>query len=142
MVGVSVTLVATATMSLIRFFLGLVIAGVGFVSGFLGAIRSVLPLAPAKHRAGVLSVIYVVSYLALSLTAIIAGVVVVGTGSLELTARAFGIAIIALAFAGLARRGQVETASATAAGVWRSRQPWAARAWAEATVIHCLILVS
>ena len=142
MVGVSITLVATATMSLIRFFLGLVIAGVGFVSGFLGAIRSVLPLAPAKHRAGERSVIYVVSYLALSLPAIIAGVVVVGTGSLELTARAYGIAIIALAFAGLARRGQVETASATAGGVWRSRLPRAARAWAEAAAIHCLILVS
>jgi len=114
---------------------------VGVVS-FLGAIRSVLPLAPAEHRAGVLSVIYVVLYLALTLTAIIAGVVVVGTGRLELTARAFGIAVIALAFAGLARRGQVETASATAAGVWRIRLPRAARAWAEAAAIHCLILVS
>ena len=111
MVGVSITLVATATMSLIGFLLALEVAGVGFVSGFQGAIRSVLQLAPAKHRASVLSVIYVVSHLALSLPAIIAGVVVVGTGSLELTARAYGIAVFALAalaFAGLARRGQAE----------------------------------
>ena len=43
-----------------------------------------------------LSVIYLVSYLALSLPAIIAGVVVVGTGSLEFTARGYGIAVILL----------------------------------------------
>jgi hypothetical protein len=101
-----------------------------------------LPLAPAKHRAGVLSVTHVVSYLALSLPAIIAGVVVVGTSSLDLTARAYGIAVIALAalaFAGHARRGQFETASATAAGVRAERLPRAARAWAEAPAIRGLI---
>ena len=111
-VGVSITLVATAAMSLIGFFLGMVVAGIGFASGFQGAIRSVLPLASAEHRAGVLSVIYLVSYLALSLPAIIAGVVVVSTGSLEFTARGYGIAVIvlaALAFAGLARRGRAQT---------------------------------
>jgi MFS family permease len=112
-VGVSITLAATAATSLIGLFLGMVIAGVGFASGFQGAIRSVLPLASAEHRAGVLSVIYLVSYLALSLPAIIAGVVVVSTGSLEFTARGYGIAVIllaALAFAGLARRGRVQIA--------------------------------
>ena len=108
--GVSIALVAT---SLIALYLGMVVAGVGFASGFQGAIRSVLPLASAEHRAGVLSVIYLISYVALSLPAIVAGVVVVGTGSLELTARGYGIAVIllaALAFAGLARRGPVQTA--------------------------------
>jgi hypothetical protein len=107
MVGVSIALVATATTSPIGLFLGLVVAGVGFVSGFQGAVRSVLPLAPAENRAGILSVIYLISYLGLSLPAIVAGVVVVRTGSLELTARGYGIAVIvlaALAFAGLLRR--------------------------------------
>ena len=67
-----------------------------------------------------LSVIYLVSYLALSLPAIIAGVVVVSTGSLEFTARGYGTAVIllaALAFAGLARRGRVQTAPVTVVGV-------------------------
>jgi MFS family permease len=107
MVGVSITLVAVATMSAIGFCIGLVVSGVGFVSGFQGAIRTVLPLAPAEHRAGVLSVIYLISYLGLSLPAIVAGVVVVRTGSLEFTTRGYGIAVIvlaALAFAGLSRR--------------------------------------
>ena len=119
-VGVSITLVATAAMSLIGFFLGMVVAGIGFASGFQGAIRSVLPLASAEHRAGVLSVIYLISYVALSLPAIVAGVVVVGSGSLELTARGYGIAVIllaALAFAGLARRGRVQIAPVNVAGV-------------------------
>jgi len=119
-VGVSITLVATAAMPLIGLFLGMLVAGIGFASGFQGAIRSVLPLASAEHRAGVLSVIYLVSYLALSLPAIIAGVVVVSTGSLEFTARGYGTAVIvlaALAFAGLARRGRVQTAPVNVAGV-------------------------
>jgi len=47
---------------LISPFLGMVVAGVGFASGFQGAIRSVVPLASPEHRAGVLSVIYLVSY--------------------------------------------------------------------------------
>lgn len=107
MVGVSITLVSTATTSLIGLFLGMMVAGVGFASGFQGAIRSVLPLAPPEHRAGVLSVIYLISYLALSLPAVVAGAVVVRTGSLELTAVGYGIAVIllaTLAFAGLAGR--------------------------------------
>jgi MFS family permease len=109
MVGVSITLVSTATMSLIGLFLGMVVAGVGFASGFQGAIRSVLPLAPPEHRAGVLSVIYLISYLALSLPAVGAGAVVVRTGNLELTAVGYGIAVIllaTLAFAGLAGRSR------------------------------------
>ena len=51
-VGVSTTLVATAATALIGLFLGMVVAGVGFASGFQDAIRSVLPLASAQHRAG------------------------------------------------------------------------------------------
>jgi hypothetical protein len=96
-VGVSIMLAATATSPLIGLFLGMVVAGVGFASGFQGAIRSVLPLASPEHRAGVLSVIYLVSYLGLSLPAIVAGALVVNSGSLELTTRGYGIAIIALA---------------------------------------------
>ena len=96
MVGVSIALVSTATTSLIGLFLGMMVAGVGFASGFQGVIRSVLPLAPPEHRAGVLSVIYLISYLALSLPAVVAGAVVVRTGSLELTAVGYGIAVILL----------------------------------------------
>ena len=53
--------------------------------------------------------IYPISYLALSLPAVVAGPVVVRTGSLELTAVGYGIAVIllaTLAFAGLAGRSR------------------------------------
>ncbi len=56
-----------------------------------------------EHRAGVLLVIYLISYLALSLPAVVAGAVVVRTGSLELTAAGYGIGgilLATLAFAG------------------------------------------
>ena len=88
------------------FFFGAAVAGVGFAGGFQGAIRTVLPLADPAHRAGVLSVIYVVSYVALGVPAICAGFLVVQTGSLEGTARGYGMAVIALAavaFVGLVR---------------------------------------
>ena len=105
-VGVATTLVATATRSEAAFFFGAAVAGVGFAGGFQGAIRTVLPLADPEHRAGVLSVIYVVSYVALGVPAIGAGFLVVQTGSLEGTARGYGMAVIALAavaFVGLVR---------------------------------------
>lgn len=106
-VGVAGTLVATATRSEIGFFVATAVAGAGFGGGLQGAIRTVLPLVDAKHRAGVLSVIYVVSYLALGLPAVVAGIVVVQTGSVASTARGYGIAVIVLAaaaFGGLVLR--------------------------------------
>jgi hypothetical protein len=92
----------------------------------------------------VLSVIYVVSYLALSLPAIIAGVVVVGTGSLELTARAYGIAVLALPpwpSPVSLDAAKLQPPQRLLLKCGRSRLPRAARAWAEAAAIHCLILV-
>jgi MFS family permease len=117
-VGVSITLVAIATASLIGLVLGLVVAGVGFVSGFQGAIRTVVALAPAEHRAGVLSVIYLISYVGLSLPAILAGVVAARTASLGLTAMGYGLVVIllaGLAFAGLVQRAHAEDAPMNAA---------------------------
>ena len=92
----------------------MVVAGIGFASGFQGAIRSILPLASPEHRVGVLSVIYLISYVGRSLPAIRAGLLVVTTGSLEVTARGYGIAIItlaALAFAGLARSSYIKVSA-------------------------------
>jgi MFS family permease len=89
------------------FFVGTAVAGVGFGGGFQGAIRSVLPLAAPHERAGVLSIVYVISYLALGLPAVIAGVVAVHGGGVLTTAREYGIAVMllaALALLALARR--------------------------------------
>jgi MFS family permease len=95
--GVASTLVAVAAGSTVGFFAGTVIAGIGFGSGFQGGIRTVLPLVAPHERAGVLSLLYVVSYLGLGVPAIAAGYLVVHSGGLVVTAREYGIAVIALA---------------------------------------------
>ena len=53
------------------FFAGSAIAGLGFGSGFQGGIRLVVPLAAAHERAGVVSLLYVVSYLGLGVPAVL-----------------------------------------------------------------------
>ena len=84
------------------FFLGSAIAGFGFGAGFQGGIRLVVPLVQPHERAGVLSLLYVVSYLGMGLPAVIGGVLVVDGGELLDTAREYGAAVILLAGAALA----------------------------------------
>jgi MFS family permease len=62
-----------------------------------GAIRTIAPLAAPHERAGVLSIIYVASYVALGLPAILAGVLVVHGGSILITSREYGATIMLLA---------------------------------------------
>ncbi|HEX3751071.1 MAG TPA: MFS transporter [Streptosporangiaceae bacterium] len=95
--GVALTLVAVGTRSTAGFFVGTAIAGIGFGGGFQGAIRSVVPLAAPHQRAGVLSVVYVVSYLAMGLPAVIAGFLLVHEGNLVSTAVQYGVAVMVLA---------------------------------------------
>ncbi|MEO3810311.1 MFS transporter [Sphaerisporangium sp. B11E5] len=100
-VGVGVTLVSIQVGSPVGFFAGSAISGVGFGSGFQGGIRLVMPLARTHERAGVLSLLYVVSYLGMGLPAVVAGVLVVHAGGLLGTAREYGAAVIVLAAAAL-----------------------------------------
>jgi len=95
--GVGVTLVAISAESATGFFIGTAIAGIGFGSGFQGGIRTVVPLAAAHERAGVLSSLYVVSYLGLGVPAVVAGFLVVNVGGLLDTAREYGAAVMVLA---------------------------------------------
>jgi MFS family permease len=78
------------------FFGGTIIAGMGFGSAFQGALRSVLPLAQAHERAGLMAALYVLSYLAFSVPAILAGTMAHIVG-LRLTTDVYGIALIVLA---------------------------------------------
>ena len=100
--GVAVTLVGVTAGSVQLFFAGTVVAGVGFGGAFQGAIRRVVPLAAEHERAGVLSVVYVVSYLAMGLPAVIAGYLVVNDGGLLAAAREYGAVAIGLALLALA----------------------------------------
>jgi MFS family permease len=107
LVGAATTLLAITLRSELVFFAGTAIAGVGFGSGFQGAIRTVVPLAAADERAGVLSIVFLVSYLSMGLPAVIAGYLVVHSGGLVTTAREYAVAVMVLAviaLAGLAAR--------------------------------------
>jgi MFS family permease len=107
-IGVAVTMLALAIKSTPVFFLGTAISGAGFGSGFQGGIRTVVPLAAAHERAGVLSLLYIVSYLGLGVPAVAAGFVIVHGGGLTGTAIYYGGAVIllaALALLGLLRAG-------------------------------------
>ncbi|MEO6702119.1 MAG: MFS transporter [Jatrophihabitantaceae bacterium] len=99
--GVSITLIAISAGSLAWFLIGTAVAGVGFGAGFQGGIRTVLPLAAAHERSGVLSLLYVVSYAGMGGPAVLAGVLVVHDGGLLRTAHEYGIAVIVLAGAAL-----------------------------------------
>jgi hypothetical protein len=77
------------------FFLGTALAGVGFGAAFLGAFRTVSGLAEPGERAELFAAVYVLSYLAFSIPAVVAGVFVSSAG-LRPTATGYGIVVIAL----------------------------------------------
>lgn len=95
-VGVAITLAGLNAHATALFFLGSVVAGVGFGPGFSGGFRLVTALAPPTERAGLIAAIYVVSYLGFSLPAIVAGVAVVHAGLLP-TTNAYGAFVVLLA---------------------------------------------
>ncbi|MNK94824.1 Multidrug resistance protein MdtL [compost metagenome] len=72
-IGLILILLGVHNASLSLFFLGTLIAGCGFGAGFLGAVRSLVPLALPHERAGLMSAYYVLSYLAFCLPSLLAG---------------------------------------------------------------------
>jgi hypothetical protein len=120
--GVTVTVTAVGLGSAAGFFAGSAIAGLGFGGGFQGSIRMVVPLAAAHERAGLVSLLYVVSYLGLGVPAVLAGFGVVHGGGLIDTARYYGAAVVALAGLALfgllkSRPGRAAESAALAQGI-------------------------
>jgi MFS family permease len=104
--GVAITLAALAAGSPALFFAGTAVSGAGFGSGFQGGIRTVVPQAAPRDRAGLLSVLFTFSYLGMGVPAVGAGLLAVHGAGLLGAARYYGIALIvlaALALAGLYR---------------------------------------
>jgi MFS family permease len=95
-IGVLASLGGVAAGSVALVMAGTVMAGLGFGAGFFGSIRNVMPLALPRERAGLLSVILIVCYLALSLPTIAAGLAVPTLG-LPLTLYIYGSTVIVLA---------------------------------------------
>lgn len=97
MAGVAAVLLSLWVGSTTLFFVGTAVAGVGFGAGFQGGIRLVAPLAHPDQRAGVLSVLFTVSYLGLGIPAVLAGLAVVHGSGLVTTSYEYGLAVIVLA---------------------------------------------
>jgi predicted MFS family arabinose efflux permease len=94
--GMLVIVFAVAAESAPLYVAGSLVGGAGFGVAFLGALRSLSAVIPHEHRAAVMSAFYIVAYGALSLPAIVAGVLVTPLG-LETTFEVFGTAVAALA---------------------------------------------
>jgi MFS family permease len=102
--GACVFLVALASSSIAVFVVASIVAGAGFGCGFLGALRSVSQLAEPHERAALLSAVYVVSYLAFSLPALVVGVLTTHIGLLD-TSFGYGgfVALVAVGALALER---------------------------------------
>jgi hypothetical protein len=96
--GVAIAVLSLPHNAIAWFFLGTMIAGIGFGAGFQGAVRTVVPFAAPHERAGVLSIIFIISYIAMGVPAVAAGWLIARHGNILATAQIFGAVIMALAF--------------------------------------------
>lgn len=99
------------TASVPLFVVAAVVGGVGFGAGFQAALRLVLAEAPVDARAGVLSSVYVASYLAFGVPSVLAGVFVPVDG-LDAVLSAYGAfvvlaAVVAAVLQRVARRARL-----------------------------------
>jgi MFS family permease len=105
--GIAVTLAGLHVGSLALFLAGTATAGLGFGPAFAGAFRALSNRAPLDQRAGLVSAILAVSYLAFSLPAVAAGAAVTRVGLHE-TADVYGIVLIVVAALALALSRQLQ----------------------------------
>ncbi len=96
--GALVTFTAIDTSTSAILFVGTAVAGLGFGPAFMGAYRSVVALTPSDERAGLITAIYLVSYLATGIPAVIGGIATSHYG-LHKTTLVYSLAVAALAAA-------------------------------------------
>lgn len=94
--GLAVTVVAVEIDSVVLYFLASAVVGVGFGAGFQGPIRTLVPLASAEERPGLLSAVFIVAYVGMALPAVICGALVSGVASLTTVAIAVAAALAVL----------------------------------------------
>jgi MFS family permease len=106
MLGGCITLIAGALMTFASIessapavlFVGTAVAGLGLGSAFTGAYRATVALAASDERAGLITAIYIVSYLATAIPAVIGGIATSHFG-LHKTALVYSLAVAVLAAA-------------------------------------------
>jgi hypothetical protein len=96
--GTAVTYGAIATTTSAALLAGTAVAGVGLGLAFLGAFRTITALATPGQRAGLVTAIFTVLYLAFSVPALIAGVATTTFG-LRSTTLVYSASLAALAAA-------------------------------------------
>jgi len=106
--GTVLFLAAVLTGSVGVFVLAAAIAGAGFGTAFLGALRSVSRLAATHQRAALLSAVYLASYLGFSIPALVAGLVIPHAG-LRDTCLGYGSFILLAAASALILRPGTES---------------------------------
>jgi MFS family permease len=100
-VGTALSVAAISHTDITLFFVGTAIAGIGFGTGFQGAVRSVVPFAAPHERAGLLSMIFLLCYLSMGGPAVVAGAMVARHGNILGVAQQFGVVVTALGLAAL-----------------------------------------
>ncbi|MFL5914951.1 MAG: MFS transporter [Gaiellaceae bacterium] len=73
-IGALVTLASIQTGTPVALFIGTAVAGLGLGPAFMGAYRSTIALVPSDDRVGLIAAIYIVSYLATGIPAVIGGI--------------------------------------------------------------------
>ena len=97
-VGALVTFASIETGTPAVLFVGTAVAGLGFGSAFVGAYRATVARAASDDRAGLITAIYIVSYLATGIPAVIGGIATSHFG-LHKTALVYSVAVAVLAAA-------------------------------------------
>ncbi|MES2532308.1 MAG: MFS transporter, partial [Pseudomonadota bacterium] len=99
-VGVLLLLLSLAIHSIGLFFVGTAVAGVGFGAAFSALIQALAPMAQPHERGELFAAIFVVSYLAFSVPAMVAGFLVAPLGLLG-TVEGYAAALLVLSAVGL-----------------------------------------
>lgn len=94
-VGTALTLAALAAGSFWAFIAAAVVAGAGFGTSFLGIMRSITPAVGPHERGELFAAVFVVSYLAFGIPAVIAGIASPHVG-LATTTYVYGGVVVAL----------------------------------------------
>ncbi|RSZ41273.1 MULTISPECIES: MFS transporter [unclassified Variovorax] len=97
-VGLVLLLASLATRSLALFFVGTAVAGLGFGGAFSALVQTLAPLAQSHERGELFAAIFVVSYLAFSLPAMLAGFLVAPVGLLTTTEGYAAVLLLIAAF--------------------------------------------
>jgi MFS family permease len=113
-VGAVLTLASVQTGTPVALFIGTAVAGLGLGPAFMGAYRSTVALAPSDDRVGLIAAIYIVSYLATGIPAVIGGIATSRYGlhstALVYLAAVAGLAVVAVILL-IRRRVVAETAT-------------------------------